>query len=212
MKKLKKYFKEILIVVIGILIAFGLNNWWQSRKEGKNLSNHFENLKSECDKNKGMMQFVNKSIDQNKKNIDTIYQLMYQPNQTEKLSEYTFKLINMSGGYIFKNAYNTLVETGDIRLIDDFKLKNTLVLLYDYYNYCEAVDKQHAEFYEQYFFPFLMENIDFSNPKNIKNESAFKTIEFKNMISSYQFYLQRRKAVYKDCQGFLDSFLVVSNK
>lgn len=49
-------------------------------------------------------------------------------------------MLNIGGVYIKKNVYCFLIELGDIRYIYDFKLKNEIVNLYEYYEWVKGID------------------------------------------------------------------------
>lgn len=199
----KKQLIEVIVLIAGILIAFGLNNWWSSRKDQVTLQKHYLNLEEESKSNRVMLDTAIFMIEHNMRIIDSIFRNNGQPNTEEKVARWTFQLINVVPNYTFKNAFQTLSQTGDIRLIDDFDLKEDIVGLYEYYKYIEVVDKVHLDFYNTYFYPFLMENIHF-NTQKAENPAIFKTTQYKNMIGSYSHYLRTRKEVYDKVSLYMD--------
>lgn len=199
----KKQLIEILVLITGILIAFGLNNWWANRKEQTTMQKHFINLAEENKDNRGMLDSSMVMIDYSISLIDSIFRNNGRPNTERKVAGWTFELINLIPTYTFKNAYQTLTETGDIRLINDFDLKQDIIGLYEYYKFIESVDKVHLDFYNTYFYPFLMENIDFSTRK-VEDSSIFSTTQYKNMIGTYSHHLTTRKEVYKKVSDYMN--------
>ena len=123
----KKQLVEIIVLIAGILIAFGLNNWWSNRKEQAILKKHFINLAEENKDNRVMLDTAMVMIDYSTGLIDSIFRNNGRPNAETKIAGWTFELINVIPNYTFKNAYQTLTETGDIRLIDDFDLKQDII-------------------------------------------------------------------------------------
>ena len=199
----KKQLIEVIVLIAGILIAFGLNNWWSNRKEQATLQKHFINLAEENKDNRGMLDTSMVMIDYSISLIDSIFRHNGQPNSADKLAPWTFELINVIPAYTFKNAYQTLSQTGDIRLINDFDLKQDIIGLYEYYKFIEAVDKVHLDFYNTYFYPFLMENIDFGTRK-VVDPNIFATTQYKNMIGTYSHHLRTRKGVYLKVSDFME--------
>lgn len=120
---------EIVLVVIGILIALQINTWNEERKEQKVILSHYIELRND----------LNKDLANIKSYIDTV-------KTTEKLGIYIYDFLNYNlekvdsaklkmafisiERYAFfsrsKNAYSNLVSSGDIHLIPSIELKNQL--------------------------------------------------------------------------------------
>lgn len=200
---LKKQLFEVLVLIVGILMAFGLNNWWSNRKDQITLQKHYINLEEESKENRLMLDTAIVMIDRSMSMIDSIFRFNGRPNMEDEVAGWTFELINIIPNYTFKNAYQTLSQTGDIRLIDDFDLKEDIVGLYEYYKFIETVDKIHLDFYNTYFYPFLMENIHFGTRK-VSDSVVFGTIQYTNMIGSYSHHLRTRKDVYEKVSIYMD--------
>ncbi|MFD1162747.1 DUF6090 family protein [Hwangdonia seohaensis] len=132
--KTGKYFKyaigEIILVVIGILIALSINNWNENRKDRnkeisilkalhkdfKNNLNDFNRIKELHINTLNKQNIVLRNIDKfpNPKAIDSIF------NYGK----------NMFGGYTYNASNGTiesLISSGDINLITNDTLKNYLV-------------------------------------------------------------------------------------
>ena len=120
---------EIVLVVIGILIALQINNWNEERKERRLVLSYYKELRGDLNND-----LVNINLA-----IDTVH-------VTEKLSVYVYDFINFnlkevdSSKLIMafisserlaffsrsKNAYANLISSGDIQLIPNKELKNRL--------------------------------------------------------------------------------------
>ena len=125
---------EIVLVVIGILIALSINNWNEERKDQLRLKNHYVELINE----------LNNDIDNLKLIIENVREIN---NQTFKISEFinssqsmidTTKIVDALLGaepYAFfsisKSVYTTLLSSGDIQLIENKQLKNALSIYHD---------------------------------------------------------------------------------
>jgi len=140
--KTGKYFKyaigEIVLVVIGILIALTINNWNESRKGDIRLNAGLQELKSELladvelinrrlitlkdadDYGQYLQDFANNEL----KNIDTI--------KLRKSIHYTGYLLVFEKN---SRAYENLVDQGDIQNLANTKLKQDLAVFYDENNW-----------------------------------------------------------------------------
>ena len=123
--KLSKYFiyaiGEIILVVIGILIALQINNWNEDRKKGKLKIEYLVSLKRDLEfdiaKLNTALDYVENDLKKNnafskrlsspKANIDTLV----------KIARYEFNPIVGGLKELNKNTYNSLISTGNIDLL-----------------------------------------------------------------------------------------------
>ncbi|MGB5394875.1 MAG: DUF6090 family protein [Lutimonas sp.] len=135
--KTGKYFKyaigEIILVVIGILIALQINNWNEKRKIQSNQENYLTLLKTEAENNlKEIRNTKNEVSEMNMKQI-VLYNLINikQDTVTEKhLSESLFRIV--SGFYKFKyenSALSDLKSSGNLKNVLNDSLRKYLIAL-----------------------------------------------------------------------------------
>lgn len=123
---------EIILVVIGILIALQINNWNENRKSENRANEISEKLKVEISEIINYLEFTNKGIEDqlsylekiltsNEKNIDSII-----PKTRYKLSP-IFYLTSYSQFFDPPSTvYETAINEGSILLIKDKKLTRDL--------------------------------------------------------------------------------------
>ncbi len=145
--KTSKYIKyaigEIILVVIGILIALQINNWNENRK--------YRNQEK---------QYINRLLIENKKNITTFtneIKRLEKNNLTIKKFSNALNtkiysdslLIQMANDYMIfgsvypifspsTSTYKDLSSTGNLNLIEDTKLREQIVGHYEAYEFTEA--------------------------------------------------------------------------
>ncbi len=140
--KMSKYFKyaigEIILVVIGILIALQINNWNQKRINNDKARYYLLGLESDLTRQIANLDNINKSyvsIIKVAENLLVDYQKFESieaiPNINKRISnlmwENTFSVINTS--------FSELVSTGNISLIQNKELRNQII---EYYQYLEV--------------------------------------------------------------------------
>ena len=156
--KTGKYFKyaigEIILVVIGILIALQINNWNESRKE-KNIENK-------------ILVEISKGL---KQDLIDIKDNIREHREGLKAGEYYFKIFTnkqvqpdsinfyynyLTRGYISiqnKSGYESLKSRG-LELIRDDSIRNDIIKLYEQdYPFIMKLEEQDPEgnFYDNYF-------------------------------------------------------------
>ncbi len=138
--KTSKYFKyaigEIILVVIGILIALQINNWNESRKLRNQELKYLENLRSDLKLNiTDIAQFLesgNSSIESANKVLE-----YFEGKPIEDLNDLNYHATNVYIWYRFTlhdNTYKELINSGNIGIISNDSIKNGLLNLQALYN------------------------------------------------------------------------------
>lgn len=123
---------EIILVVIGILIALQINNWNENRKDNVQLQTYYKQLLEELELDVNAIKFSISRLENDRKQYKTINDALKMPN----LSADSILEVYRSADFIIENTtfktktLNVLLSTGDIKLIDS-KIKNALLALQD---------------------------------------------------------------------------------
>ncbi len=223
--KTGKYFKyalgEIVLVVIGILIALQINNWNQQRVESKASANLMARLLVESKKNKEalsenikrieslmadserLLQFMgNDFTDKNEKTIDTlIYSLLTSPSLKYKSS-----------------TLDEALSSGAISLIASDSLRDFLYQIPSIYAGIQRNEKNEDLDGSDNFVPYLYDNISLrqvdysfapikdrigkSKLDYSDNRIILKDRKFENMIDNKMFLLSSLLSRNTDYQKF----------
>jgi hypothetical protein len=131
--KTRKYFKyaigEIILVVIGILIALSINNWNEKRKNNILKQAYINNLKIDLNADIQKLEELNELNNEFEK--DGFYFLSYLEN---KLSEVDTLALTSAFAYtayipnftMTSATYNDLITSSNINLFKDIELKRLL--------------------------------------------------------------------------------------
>ncbi|RMA67525.1 DUF6090 family protein [Ulvibacter antarcticus] len=155
---------EIVLVIIGILIALQINNWNINQSNLKESSEFVNRLKAEIKSNIG---FTNEEIKrtENQKRSSLAILKMFNEDIT-KLSSRTFdSLISIcmaNGNMDFRNGtLNEGLNTGKVALIKSDSLKSMLYGLPSLVEEVRIGEKYCNDDLNQYFYPFIYEHISF---------------------------------------------------
>jgi len=203
--KTRKYFKyavgEIILVVIGILIAIQLNDWNNYRQEKKVAKSYISALISDIKKDttelndfirqakEGTLELDNllKTFSQHKVNTDSIKSIM-----KNDFNLFYFPLKDFNSQTI-----STLITTGDIKILPRhiqsalLKLKNTQKTSLDFIG--KGID-----FYN----PILTEysnKYPFYNPNNIKSQLAeqiWNNTDERDFLRTVYAVLSKKRTMY----------------
>lgn len=129
-----KYFKyaigEILLVVIGILIALQINNWNESRKAGINQKNLLSNLRIDFDARLQELKEMQKAKAESLNTIAQLNGFIASRNGTPEDSVMDYHLSRTVNGFKFNEDFKMLdvvFNTGLINEIENETLKRKLI-------------------------------------------------------------------------------------
>ncbi|MFC4720851.1 DUF6090 family protein [Geojedonia litorea] len=136
--KTSKYFKyaigEIVLVVIGILIALQINNWNEQRKAESTTFIYVENLIEDIKKDTLMYADQINAATLKYQYCKDIYNVIYEGQKTKDTAKFIISL--QSAGRLIvptttDNTYQDLLNTGNLKLIKD---KQSIEAIRDYYS------------------------------------------------------------------------------
>ena len=181
---------EIILVVIGILIAVYINNWDLNQLKQDNGVKALKIVKRDLQTEKYVLEGFKKRYSYTRKYlIDILYN-----NKTDNLDSLKFHF----GPYVhykMNSEYISLKSSGKLNLISNSKLRSKLVNFYEvYYSIYKELEEEHKFFIDKrvndYFFnQFPSDTSNFVDSKFVKsklNDQTFKKI-LDQQITSLQY-------------------------
>ena len=147
---------EIVLVVIGILIALQINNWNENRMDKKKEQTYLVNLKKDIAKDIDFLeQYV---LDRYPKKVEVLEKAKAFYQGRHKIKDTISFLNDVGYGNVFGNVnfafsnttYDQLVSTGDFNVIQSDSLKASILNYYRILNATSAVSKQKPTGYKKY--------------------------------------------------------------
>ena len=195
--QMRKYlfyaFGEIILVVIGILIALQVNEWNQWRKNVKEEQEILKNLKGEFHQNANSLEEVWKILSNCQESSRRIMGLMLEDRETlmsHNLDSLIYWTIEYYPFNPSNNVFADLVQSGRLQLIRDDTLRNKL------FDWSTEMDNYRNSFEEyQHFIEnhMLVYLIDHMALKNIDQYSTLAWKEKSKFDSDVALMLRDRK-------------------
>lgn len=140
--------------------------------------------------------------------LDSLIAMISQDDfdQLSKANSITFQLMNIGKVYLRKNAYRSLIESGDIRFINDFEVKSRIINLYEFYAWVENIEKIAINNYDQRFFPYISENMDLIGG-SIQQKEVYTSKKFMNALATYRYMVNNKLEKYKICLNEVEDYL-----
>jgi len=223
MKKLKLNFKidwrskivDLLIVIIGITIAFKLNNWNDSIKTEREAKGYIENFYNENIENQKNLLLAIEFSESNKNDIDTLKAILLAKNYSHKnISSLMASMVAMANYSPSTTTMQNISASGEFDLIKDIELRKNLISTYDSYKTTATLEALVSDYVNQYITPFFFKNIRFSNFTSLRNDFT-KDPVFENIVFGYDILLSQLINGYKENLeklNLLNEKLTLANK
>ena len=200
---LKRYFLyalgEILLVMIGISLAFRVNNWNDDRVNKDTEIRYYENIRDQIKDDKALIlhqvdynnwyllqfNYANEILENNDRSkIDTLGLIV------RKLTKYSD--FDRQG-----NIYETLVNSGQIKLLHNYKIVNTIRTLEEKYLYMNRMENIHYDAVMSHVVNALSPILNFSNGK-VQKPDVLYHYEFQNLVLSLIQIMTEKNKVYQE--------------
>ncbi|MEO0895924.1 MAG: DUF6090 family protein [Bacteroidota bacterium] len=175
---------EIIIVIIGISLAFLLNNWGESLKERKVKQLYLESLKSDIEVEMNHLSENQKAINIK---LGQIRQLMPHMGRAlpgrDSMGKKLFQIANSISFKPETNTYQTLVNSGDLKLIDKFELRRQIEQHYNQHQEIQNSYKRLEHIHSSYLADFFVYELDYGKLRQGNNDFLDKPL-LSNILSS----------------------------
>lgn len=169
-----KYFTyaigEIILVVIGILIALAINNWNEGRKESVQELTILHQLETEFKSN---LKQLDQKISSKKETINSALQLFkYIDNANLRNKDsVNYHLVRTIPYTTFDPIINDLASSGELRLISNDSLKQKLTFWTSAIADVREDEIQWKDYRDNKYVPFLVKHYQLRTLRNLANKS-----------------------------------------
>lgn len=144
-----EYFLEVLVITIGILGAFTLNNWKERSNTSDQVYRSLANLLSELEDDSVQFSFQQQSSEQTLKSIRRLLTLVVVPTASTDSMEYYYHKSRSFILYVPQNSsFHSMNQLGLLQNISDLDL---LYQIQNYYTFTQPNVKILRDFEEQKF-------------------------------------------------------------
>ncbi len=193
--KVRNYLKyavgEIILVMIGILLALQVNNWNENKKDRIKEQAILIELHKDFKKNLDTFYPVKRSQLSTFNSGNIVFRNIHNLDKKESRDSLFRHATNMFGGYPYhpsNGVVESLISSGDFNLIKNDTLRKFLVSWKDALTgYTENVTMD-INLWTNMIEPYIIQNGDFLNPESEKNKKLFVDPVFMNMLVRKHFF------------------------
>lgn len=206
-EKFKYAFGEILIVIIGISIAFSLNKCSEIKKNNSQKTQYLSSLLEDIEIDKEHLENNLIEIDSKINTLNEIIPLI-NSESPEKMQSHRklFSTFNLSDFNPKDITYQTMINSGDFKLIDDFKLKAAIEEHYSNYKSILKDYSRQETIHKEYLGHYLINNADYDAMRKgafgFQNEALFKNI-LQSMNGSFGIKKRATQLGIKSCDSLI---------
>ena len=179
-----KLIRELLVVVAGILIAFGLNNWANNRSENKLAQRYLHGIHDDLTADSLQLSQRLTDLERREGLARRAIGFLYNPNAPGRDSAFTiiFRDLHFAQPFIPNaSTYEALVSSGDLNLIDDFELRRAIAGHYHRYAEMEGENLRTEHFIRSSVSPYMMNEVAMADLRT-GLELNFKDHRLQNII------------------------------
>jgi len=208
--KMKRYLVfgivEIFLVVAGILIALSVNSWATKKSQRNDELKIYESILNRIQDDKrvvlGDIEYNNTDLAQfrmaeqiisenNRSGLDTLLQIV--PN-----------LLRYSDFDKSSNVYQNLVNSGELKLLENGEITASLLKLEETYIYMNRMEDIHLQIILDHFSKEIMDNMDLSLKKAVNPEHLY-SFRFHNMFFTATGIMVEKDEVYQRALRQIDN-------
>ncbi len=199
---------EILIVIIGISIAFSLNKCADNSKNKAQKEQYLINIKNDVEADKLTLEENSKTI-QNKIDIATEVLPKLNTDAPDKMSIVgkIFNMVSLTNFTPKNNTYQALINSGDFKLIDDFELKTAIEKHYSTYQIIQKDYIRLENIQKEYVANYFIYNTNFDEFSKgmfgFKDEKLLKNIIL-SMRGAFELQLNASRIGIESCNDLLE--------
>jgi hypothetical protein len=199
--KTGKYFKyaigEIVLVVVGILIALSINNWNSKQIERREEITSYKNIKRQLKDDKNAISGIINYNNLYYKQYEYANQIIEQNEQSkiDTLGKIALKLYQYSDYNRSSNIYQNLINSGEIKLLKNRDIIERIQGLEEIYIYINRMEKIHWEVIMGGAHIDIQKTIKMSDRSVRKPEELFG-IDFQNHFVGMMGIMREKDGIY----------------
>ena len=199
--RFSKYFLyvvgEIVLVVVGILIALQVNNWNESLKTAVEAQEYIKSFSEENNLNKNNLIAALEFSRSKKNGIDTLKYILVKKKYSDiRIKPLISSMMSLANFRPSKTTMENITASGKFDLIKDIELRKTIINTYNAYKTTATVEGLISDYVSMYITPFLFNNVRFSDFSSIKSDFTQDPL-FENIVIGYEVLLNQQISGYE---------------
>jgi len=181
----KNHLIELVVVFIGITLAFMLNNWREHAKDREIEGQYLRSFHEEISYSKAKLDTI---LNRNKAKINylnnTIELLEGDALPSDSILAVLAQMAQISFFIPKTNTYESIKNSGNFNIIENYEVRTKIIEYYESFEGKNLVEGFYKMYIDDYIIPYFFENVDILNSR-IMNKNEIKSFRFNNLIIGY---------------------------
>ena len=204
---------EIVIVVAGILLALYLNNWNQERTDKKLEIQYYQSMNNQL---KEDLNIILGEINYNQNYLNQFFYaknliLLNDKSKIDTLGNIAINMVRFSDFRRKSNIYQTLINSGEIIKINNYKINERLQSLEETYTYINRLEENHSSIILSQIIPDIRQRIQF-DPLKVENPESVFEYQFQNNFDILIILMLEKSEIYKRAKDEISSIIDLIDK
>ncbi len=204
---------EILLVMIGILLAFQVSKWYDNSIKKTNEIKYYQNIKDQINEDRYL---INEQLHYNNRYKDQFKYAtkIIENNDRSKMDTLGIivrNLIQYSDFDKESNIYETMVNSGEIKLLNNREIIDLLRILEERYSYLNRMENIHYDAVMQYAAPGMTSTIKLQSGEIMKPDEIY-TFQFQNLIFLLIRVMEEKTDTYTSTIYYIDRTVELIDK
>ncbi|MCE7990563.1 MAG: hypothetical protein HEP71_01230 [Roseivirga sp.] len=195
---LKTVVLEVFIVIVGISIAFWLNNWGEEKKERRLEVEFLKTLRSDLAIDSAAFVYQIQQNERNIKHLRAFVKILRNEDYiNDSVSWYVGAFLNRNNWIINSNTYEILKSGGKLDIISDFELRSDISVFYRIRAFqADRILDVIQNFADDQMDPYLTKNTDYFISRS-PDSSFIRDLEFQNLLALWTEFSDQKLRLYE---------------
>lgn len=202
---------ELVVVVVGILIAFALNNFAQNRKDARQERQHLAGIRADLVQDSLDLSAATQHLRERIKIGERVIPMMYNEEIPERDSAFAYIFRDMTSYEPFvpnSSTFDALRYSGSLNGISDFDLRGKLVSHYDRYKILDFENTRSYIFTTEVVNPYMMNEIPFEKLR-FGYDDYLEDYRLRNIVFAwtgiYQLQIKAHEEALQRCRMMIEA-------
>ncbi|WP_319590310.1 DUF6090 family protein [uncultured Draconibacterium sp.] len=197
---------EIFLLVIGILLALQINNWNSNRKDREAATKAYQNISQQLTEDRNELISVRDFNNYYSTRYERASELIagHAAEKTDSIAILIMELSQYSDFHRSENIYETLVNSGSIKLLKNSNITSALQKLEMTYTSINKLEDIHWEIILNELYPEIRGVINYATLEIVKPD-RLSSVEIQNFLVESIYLTKAKELVYNKAINEIDT-------
>lgn len=180
---------DLIIVIVGITIAFKLNTWNETKKVNAEAADYLTSFLEENANNLNELWSALEYSNSVKKDLDSLSHLLFTGNyDDERIQTFIASMMGLANFSPSVTTMENINSSGEFGLLKESALRKSLIDTYNSYQVTSKLQNLLSDYINSYLTPFLMNKVSFRDFSSLGSDYRRDPL-LENIVFGYEVLL-----------------------